>query len=881
MKKNKIYRAPYLSELLLKLFFPDRGNYTTVGDLAETFNFIAAEDGLFRARIWYYGQFYKSIIPIIINLCYWGVEMFLNYIKIAFRNLLKYKAFSVINIIGLSTGLMCAVLIYLYTVDELSHNKVYDNSENIYRLVNINYDNEGNVTRKFHSAPAVLREILPEYFEGSIKRVTTIMHRRGVIKKDDNLFNERVMFAEHNFFETFSYPLIYGDASSILKNENNIVITEEIANKYFGNEFPVGKELRGVFGEVEKAFTVSGVAKNPKENSSYVFDFIVNIENQRLFYNDNPGSHRLKNLGDFSAKIIVTLNEGINVSLLNNQFERFVNQTFEKDLPLHRRFNEITSDQIPFTFGLQNIRNVRFDNSVYGGKDISTLYILIGIATIVLFIACINFMNLSIGRSSIRFKEIGVRKVIGAKRRDLFKQFWSESVLISLVSMVFGLLLTYLVLPIFNELSGKELEFSMFINPMNLLAILILTLFVGTIAGIYPSLILSKIQPVKIFRGNFNFGGKNFFTKSLILTQFSLSIFLIISTIVLSDQINYMLNKDVGYDKEGIITVEVQERTAERSNAVVDNYFNKIKNYNSVLGVSATNDAFGKHSSSRSYIHKDDKQVLVRRYNVDHNYFDLLNIELIEGRNFSRNLSTDTSSVIINEACAKELGLANTVGEEVKLFDRIPLKIIGITKDYNFQSLQERISPVILYSRPDFGRYFILAKVSAINISETLEFMKSKWSEVSPNKPFNYSFVDDDLKALYEEDKKWQSIIGFSSVLSILIACMGVFGLMTITISKKVKEIGIRKVLGASVIQIVNLLTKDFLKLIIVANIIAWPLAYYVMQKVLQDYYYRISIGIEYFLTAGISTIFIALLTVLYLTVKAAVKNPSDSIRTE
>ncbi len=877
----KSKRPPVLFEWLIKLFFPDKGSYSTVGDMQEQYTYIRKTDGFVAAKWWYTKEVLRSIVPMFVQSILGGVSMIKNYLKISYRNLIRYKTYSVINILGLAVGLMCCILIYLYTVDELSYNKFFDNTENIYRMVNINFDNNGNITRKYQSGPAVLRETLPEYFNDSIERITTIMHRSGVIKKDDNMFNERVMFADQNFFETFSYQLIYGNASTVLKDENNIVITEEIAIKYFGNEFPLGKELKGIFGEVEKVFTVSGVVGELTWNSTYNFDFVVNIENQRLFYNDNPGSHRLKNLGDFSSTIIVTLKKGVDVKSLNDQFDRYVSQIFEKDLPLHRRFNKITSDQLPITFRLQNISEVRYDNSVYGGKDISTLYILIAIASIVLFIACINFMNLSIGRSSIRFKEVAVRKVIGAKRRDLFKQFWSESISISMISMMIGLILTYFVLPLFNELSGKELKFSMFLNLENVGVILFLGMLVGTFAGIYPSLILSKIDPEKIFRGRFYFGGKNIFTKSLVLIQFALSVILIVSTIVLSEQINYMLGKDLGYDKGGIVTIHVQERTPERSHAIVKSYSDKVKNYSSINEISSTSDAFGKNNISYSYIRKDEQRVLVRRYNVDDNYFDLMNLELIAGRAFSSSLITDTASVIINEACAEELGLTNPIGEEIRLFNKIPLRIIGVVKNYNFESLHEKITPVILYSRPDFGRYFVLVRVNTLNISKTIKFLNSSWNEVNPAKPFNYSFLDDDLKMLYEEDKKWQSIIGFSSMLSILIACMGVFGLTTTTISKKVKEIGIRKVLGAGIIQIVQLITKDFLLLIVAANILAWPCAYYIMKNVLQDYHCRISIGIEYFMFAGISTIGIAIMTVLYLTLKAAHKNPVESIRTE
>lgn len=807
--------------------------------------------------------------------------MFKNYIKIAFRNLFKYKTYSAINILGLSVGLACTILIYLYTANELSFDKFQKDNDNIYRLIEFQLDAAGNKGRGGSSTPAVLREHLPEFFGDRIERVTTLMGGTGALNYNENQFEEDITYTESNFFEMFSFPLIIGDKERVLTNENSIVLTERSAKKYFGNENPMGKDIEAVFGDIKKKFTVTGIAENPPLNSSIQFDFLINIENMRAFYNEDPYSHRLKTLGDFSAQNFIKVKEGTPPQFFNKQFTRFTLQYFDKELPMWRKFMNIPEGKLPFTFELQNIKDIHFDSSISEGKDINALYILIGIALIVLFVACINFMNLSLGRSSFRFKEIGIRKVIGANRKQLLKQFWSESVLITFISMFAGIILSIIVMPAFNEISGKNFSIIDFISPVNIAALVLLSLIVGTIAGSYPSLLMSRAGVVSIMKGQFKFGGKNIFTKSLIVIQFSLSILLVISTFILSDQINYMLNKDLGYNQDGIISVQLQELTPEESQKIAEGFKNKISRYSNIKQVSVVSEAFGGGYRAHSPFYYKQKQVMTRRINADYNFLETMKINLLLGRNFSQDFSTDTSSVIINEACLKELGLENPIGEEIKLFDSIPLKIIGVVKDFNFDPLHEKVMPAIIYTRPDLDIDFALIKVSPQNISSTITFLQKSWSEINPDKPFLFSFMNDDLRKFYEEDKKWQAIISYSSTFALIIACMGIFGLTAITITKKIKEIGIRKVLGASAGSIVNIILKEFMLLITISNIIAWPAAYFIMNELMNSYYYRITIGPGYFIVAFVISIALAVFTILYLTLRAAYSNPVDSLRTE
>lgn len=881
MNNKKKISPPYLAELLMRFFFPDCGSLTTIGDMNEIFNHIAASQGLFKAKIWYIMETLKSIIPLLLHSLLWGSTMLKNYIKIAFRNLFKYKTYSVINILGLSVGLTCCILIYLYSVNEFSYDRFHKDNDNIYRLISDRYDASGAVVDIAGNTPAVMREFIPEFFGDKVEQVTTIMTRYGVLVYGDKHFEERVRFVESNFFEMFSFPLLIGSKERVLKNEGSIVLSESNAIKYFGNEDPLGKDIKIIFGNVQKVFAVTGIAEDAPSNSSIQFDFLINIENQREFYTPNPDTHRLKSTGDFSAYNYIRVKAGTNPEFFNKQFDRFVYKYYEKDLPIWRKFGKLPEDQLPFTFKMENIKDIHFNNSVYGGKDISALYTLMAIALIVLIIACINFMNLSLGRASFRFKEIGVRKVIGANRKQLLNQFWSESIIITFISMFAGIILSIAVLPVFNEISEKDFTILSFFSPVNLAALILLCLIVGTIAGSYPSFIMSRAQTVSIIKGQYKFGGRNFITKSMIVLQFSLSILLIVSTFILSDQIDFMINKDLGYNKDGIISVQLQERTPEESIIIANEFKNNISNYSNVKQVSAVSEAFGGGNRSHSPIYYNNKQIMIRRINVDYNFFKTMEIDLQDGRIFSEEFITDTSSIIINQSCLKELGVQNPLGEEVKLFDRIPFKIIGVVEDFNFDPLNEEVEPAIFYIRPQFTYNYALVKIAPQNVSRTIEHLQESWNEIQPDKPFLFSFMNEDLKNFYEEDLKWQAIISYSSAFALIIACMGIFGLTSITISRKIKEIGIRKVLGASAATIVNIILKEFATLILIANLIAWPTAYFIMNNILEDYYYRISIGAEYFIIAGLISISLAVITILYLTLRAAFSNPIDSLRAE
>ena len=428
---------------------------------------------------------------------------------------------------------------------------------------------------------------------------------------------------------------------------------------------------------------------------------------------------------------------------------------------------------------------------------------------------------------------------------------------------------------------------STFTNPVNIAALIVLMFIVGIGSGSYPALVMSAFRPVEIFRGKLKLGGKNLFTRSAVVIQFSLSIFLIISTIIMGKQIEYMINKDQGYDKEGIVVINTQERSNQNSVKIIDHLKNRARQYGSLINVTGTNVSFGRGSSGYP-LEKNGRRYRVNQFRVDHDYLNTMGIALEEGRNFSIDRVSDTTSVIVNRTLVNEFGIDSPIGKLIGDFVDDPqpfypfnLRIIGVVNDFHFLSLQNEIGPAIIHIVPGWSMRTMIARISTDNISEALTVLGDTWEEIQPEKPFQYTFLDDDLASMYSDVRRWGTIIRYSSIFAVVIACMGVFGLTSIAISRRVKEIGIRKVLGAGVFQLVSLVTREFVVLVLAANVIAWPLAYYAMNSMLSDYYYRIELGIQYFLIAGLLTVGIAICTILFLAIKAAVSNPVDALRYE
>lgn len=809
--------------------------------------------------------------------------MLKNYLKITLRNLAHQKIYSTINILGLSIGLACCLLIYLFVADELSFDRFHQNADAIYRVNTVFHEADGSKSGAIAVLPFPAGPALAEYFD-EVESAMRVLNYDVVLRNSSAMFRERVTFTDPGFFRAFSFKLLAGTPENALAQTNAIVLTSEMAMKYFGIANPLGKTLTLTFSQQQIDLTVTGIVEKPPSNSTIRFDILVNFDSLRLL----GQARRFDNWGGFSTATFVLLQKSAQAKSVSERLDFFKKQFFSAEIQDWREQGNWKGEGDPFAFQIQNIKDIHLDPSVQTSDVSDPIYsiILSGIALIVLLIAAINFMNLAVGRAASRTREIGMRKVLGAKKQQLINQFWSEAIILAFISTLLGLLAAWLLLPVFNELAAKELSLQRFAAPLQIGALLSLTTLVGILTGSYPALVMARFRPIEILKGKFTgfkdaSGGRNFFTKSLVVVQFALSVFLIVSTIIMGQQLEYMRNKNIGFDKQGVIVIDTQERSGNASRRLVELFKQNLGKYPQVQNATAASASFGKDNWSVSGVHFNDNKVKVRHYNIDYDYLATLKIELLAGRNFSKTFTTDTAATIINEKLAATLELEAPLGQTIHLYGRLPMKIIGIVKDYNFDSAHNAVQPAMLYVKPSYGFENILVRLSAQNISETIAFLQQTWQKIQPDKPFIYSFLDEDLETFYYDDKRWSAIVRYSTYFAVLISCMGIFGLTMMSISRRVKEIGIRKVLGANVTQIVELVMKQFVLLVGIANVLAWPIAWWGMNRFLQNFYYRINIELFTFVLAGVISISIAVLTILFLALKSANANPVEALRYE
>ncbi len=661
----------------------------------------------------------------------------------------------------------------------------------------------------------------------------------------------------------------------MFSQDYSLVLTENHARKYFGESNPIGQTLTLIYGQDQSDFTVTGVAAQPPSNSTITFNMLIDIESANRL---NMNSRWLDNWGGFAWQNYVLVQTGSSVDSLLQRFPGFTNHYYASFIEKHRSRENWKTKASPISFGLQPLSRVHLDPYVKGSLNLSAVFILSAIAFIILFIACVNFMNLSVGRASTRSLEVGMRKVLGAERRQLIHQFWGEFLVITGIAMIAGLVLTELMLPVFNRLSGKNLSMIEILQPGHFLILLSLFIIVGIASGSYPALVMSRFQPVEIFRGKLRIGGKNPMTRVLVVVQFALSVFLIISTIIMGRQIHFMLTADPGFDKEGVVVVRTQEPEAKASNTTLKLFRERLSQQSNIVSISGTTAAIG--DVAVYPIKKDGREIDVYQNRVDYDFFKTMGIEVIEGRTFSPQIATDIDGVVVNEKLIRELEIEDPIGKPLKGYYK-PLTIIGVVKDYITDDFRHNILPALHHIKPDWRVRYMLVRISSQNISETLSLLETTWKDIQPEKPFLYSFLDESLKDMYREERRWGAIVGYSSGLAVLIACLGIFGLTSITVNRRTKEIGIRKVLGANVPQIIQTLIMEFIWLVGIANIIGWPVAYLAMKALLDNYYFRIPLGPQYFLLAGVLSFSVALLTTAFLAVRAAVANPVDSLRYE
>ncbi|MCS3794881.1 ABC transporter permease [Niastella sp. OAS944] len=810
--------------------------------------------------------------------------MLKHYIKIAFRNLAQQKVLTGINILGLSIGIACFSLFLLYAVHEFSYDRFHTNANRIHRVIEW-WEGEGREPGGSGSIPTPLTPALKKDFP-DVEYAARTTGRSCLARVNENVFHSSITFADGDFFKIFSFPLLYGDARTALNDPRHIVVTKEKALMLFGAADVVGKTVQLKIDSTYEPFTISGVAENIPVNSSVKFQILGNF----AYLANTPAMQESNNNWYMTVGIdgYVLLKEGSHLATEYKKLASFRKKYYPeakkkkgKDKEDKKKEPEVIS-----SVRLQPLRDVHINPQVEGGSDPKNIWILITIAAAVLLIACINFTTLTIGRSAGRAKEIGVRKVMGSQRKQLIGQFLAESFLLSVLSAVIGLLLAYLLLPLFNQLADRQLSFSFRQFPELIWLLATLTVLVGLLAGCYPALVLSSFKPVEVLKRKFRVGGSNLFTRSLVTLQFILSIGLIISTIIILQQIRYMRSKNIGFNKENIVMINTQGIDSRK---IYPLYKQAIQSSTGIVDVTAGEMGLGSGEGQmgRGYKTYLGEKTGVIEYPGDYNFLQALGMQLIAGRNFDAALTSDTmNAVIVNEELVHTvLGIPATeaIGKELHTArgNNPPKIIIGVSRNFNFEDLTHKVRPQ-LFSRPanlEPSRIFV--RLEAGDPASKLALLETTWKKLVTDAPFEYSFVDEKFDNFYKSEERWSSIAGWAGGISIFLACLGLFGLAALAAVNRTKEIGIRKVMGASVTQVVGLLSKDFLKLIMVALLIASPLAWYFMNNWLQTYAWRIDIAWYVFGLSGLFAMLVAVTTISIQAVKAAMANPVNSLRNE
>jgi putative ABC transport system permease protein len=795
--------------------------------------------------------------------------MLKNYLKTALRNLWRTKVFSLINVLGLSVGLACCMLIFLYSKDEISYDRFHEKKDNIYRItatINRVDGNNDKIGSTGNMPGPTFKESIPE-----IEDYVRVQSAYFNVKSGNTIFPEEALFVDSNFFSMFSFPLVAGNPKSALTDVHSVVISQEIAKKYFGKSNAVGQVLNLYTGEKFEPFVVSAVAKRSPQNSSIKIKILVPLKFQQMQYNDDQWVN-------FFLNTFLVLKPNTNIKNVEAKFASvFKTKAAEQLKDMEAKYG--FKDKV--TFGLQPLLKMHLstdfpsNNGLVDASNPMYSYILIGIALFILLIACINFINLSVAHSLKRAKEIGIRKVVGGQRTQLIAQFLGESFILSFIAFVFALLLVQLVIPFFNTLANKALAFSYLLDMKLITGYIILLLLTGLLAGFYPALVLSRFNPVQTLYGRFRLSGRNYLSKGLVIFQFALATFLIVATMIIYSQFNYLMKFDLGYNDENIAILNTGQIAREK----LDVFRNELIKNPAIERVTADQ---GGRWETIAHIN-DGKEILFDFKYVDENYFPLFQIPVVHGRNFSKDFTSDTSeATVINEAFAKAAGWKDPIGKQVDFFyNNKKFTVVGVIKDYHYWSLAEKIKPQLFTMNPRYQFRDVFVKIKPGNIPQTLNNIEKTYKKLFPFQPYKYAFKDALNAEQYERESKWKQILTFGGILTIFISCIGLFGLATLSAQKRTKEIGIRKVLGASVALIAGKLSGDFLKLILIATIIASPLAWWVMNKWLENYPYRINISWWMFGITGIGVLLIALITVSFQAIKAAGANPVKSLRSE
>lgn len=808
-----------------------------------------------------------------------------NYLKVLFRNFWHNKGYAFINISGLAIGIAACMLILIYISDEFSYDTFHEKSDRIYRVTtDIKWGEQEGVGS---TSPPPFGRVFNEQISEVSSYVRFYKPQEQIVRNGGIYFKEEGIFAaDSTFFSIFSFDLIKGNPQTALASPYSMVITPQVARKYFGDESALGQFLQ--LGDDERTYTITGIVATPPSNSHIQFDILTSISSyDNVAYFD--WSWVWSNVVTY-----VLLHDETLVEKAQAQIPEIVNThlpaTFQR---IGFSFEELVENGGHWRYNLQPMTDVwlyssRIGNALGGSSNILYIYILGTAALFILIIACINFMNLATARSANRGKEIGIRKTLGSSRSVLAGQFLAESVLYSIAAALLACLLINLALPGFNNLSGKELTFNLFSQPWIFAGLAILALCVGFLSGSYPAVALSSYKPVDVLKGKIKSGSKGKQLRhALVVGQFAISLTLIIGTIIVYSQLDYMQSKDIGLDKEQVVVI----KNGENLNNQTDTFRQQLANLEGIVSASVTSN-YPTEADFTDFYHPQNangNDLMISSILTDHHFIETMGIELIEGRNFRKNSAIDRRSVIINKKTAESFGWSpeDAIGRKIVYpgGDYQTFTVIGVMENFNYYSLMNPVSNFAFFHRSSesytVDSDYVVAKIAPDHIRETLAGISSQWENFLQNVPFEYVFLDDQFDALYRSQQRMGIVFGVFTIIAIVVACMGLLGLVTFATEQRTKEIGIRKVLGASSTTIVLLISKDFARLTGIAFLIACPVAWYLMQQWLQDFAYRITIGPGVFVISGIITMLIVFATISFRSLKAALVNPVKSLRSE
>ncbi len=862
-------KPPRVASWILRHLLPDFIGPDGLGDYEELYRSIIEEKGSFKAKRWYWSQILIALSSFFVETSKWNITMLKNYLKIAIRHFQKQKVYSLINLSGLAVGMACCILLLLWVQDELSYDRYHENCDRIYRITyaeEIGGAYDHYALAPFASAPVFTEEL------SEVEAFTRLWNRSGLITHNERTFEVHdIFYVDPDFFKIFTYKIIEGDPDTALNEPGSIVLTEEAARKIFRENNPVGHTLN-LNGDGD--LLVKGVIKNAPGNSHFRFSYLVSINTIQ-----GQRAKRLQQWQTIEGWSYILLATGVRPNDVEEKMAAIVERHAGEE---YRKFG------VRVDYSLQKLTDIHLKShlqaEIEGNGDIHFVYVFSLIAFFVLLIACINFMNLSTARSANRGKEVGLRKVFGAHKARLINQFIAESTVLAFLGLFSALFLVWFLLPFFGNLTGKEIGLGQLNKGFIIGGFLGLVVLTGLISGSYPAFSLSSFQPADVIRNKLHrTSHKSRLRNVLVTLQFAISVVLIISTIIVLDQLKYMKNQKLGFDKKQVLAFRLKGQS--EWNSIEPIKIELMKNPH-ILNTSASHGIPGRLDTVITVLQEGKAENESHTFDVivsDYDYIETYGIEVVDGRDFSREFAADADGAfLINETAQTKLGWGQaTVGKKIGFSDETMWPIVGIVKDFHYKSLKERVGPLAILLRLDHFSLLSI-KMDTDSIPATIDYIKKTWQTFEKERTFEYFFIDENFNALYHSEERLSQVISSFAAIAIFIACLGLFGLASFTAEQSRKEIGIRKVLGANIQNIIFQLSRNFLKWVVIANLIAWPLTFYLMKKYwLSNFPYRIDPSIFTFLIAGIVSLLIALFTVSYQSVKAALSNPADTLRSE